>query len=143
VEIEYRKCTQDHIKLIVPQEGDVMNQVMYLSPDFAEYLSGSFALSAWIGSKCIAAAGICTVNKYRGIGWSFLGADSGPYMRQLTKKVKAIIDNHPLPRIEMTVATDFHTGHRWAKLLGFECEAARMRKHGMLGNDETLYARIK
>ncbi|RTL04991.1 hypothetical protein EKK58_09295 [Candidatus Dependentiae bacterium] len=142
-ELVYRKCTAEHIKLIVPQYGMEAEKMLYLSPEYADVLTENFALSAWAGVKCIAAAGIVHCNKHRAVGWTLIGRNAGPYMRQITKKVRNVLDGYAVARLEMTVRTDFHEGHRWAELLGFEMEAARMRKHGLNGEDETLYVRIK
>ncbi len=143
MDIEYRKCTIEHMRLIAPQEGDKYNQLMYVTPEYADILADNFSLSAWDGSKCIGAAGIIYINKFRSIAWALLGRDSGKHMLTLTRKVREIIHSHPSPRIEILVDYDFKEGHRWAKLMGFEVEAPRMQKHGFFGNDETLYARIK
>lgn len=43
----------------------------------------------------------------------------------------------------MFVKCDFTNGHRFARLLGFECEAPLMRRHGPNDQDEALYAMVK
>lgn len=141
-DITYLPCKQEHIRLIAPQEGDRVNQLMYTMPDYAEILSENFSMTAFVGHKPIACGGLIHVSKYRAIVWSLMGKDTGAYMLQLTRRVRQFLDQQTIPRIEMTVDFDFLEGHKWARLLGFEMEAARMRKHGILGNDETLYARI-
>lgn len=145
MKLEYRKCMPGHLLYVAPQSGDIHNKNMYLTPEYAEILAApdNYALSAWAGSKCVGGAGIIQVNKFRAIAWALVGRDARPYMRQITAKVKEVIWEHPSQRVEITVDAEFLEGHRWARMLGFTMEAPRMVKHGILGNDETLYARIK
>ncbi len=83
------------------------------------------------------------LNFRRAIAWTLIGKDAGPHMRAITRKVKQMLDDAAPERTEMYVDCQFQNGHRWAKMLGFTLEAPCMRKHGYLGNDEALYARIK
>lgn len=142
-EVIYRPCKIEHIRLIEPQEGSAMEKGAFLMPEYSHMVDNSFAISAWVGLRCIGAAGILPIYSGRSIAWAFMSKESGKYMRQITRKVRAALDMDPTPRIEMLVNADFADGHRWAKMLGFELEAERMRKHGVNGNDESLYARIK
>lgn len=142
--VEYRPLKQAHLGLIRPQDHDRQLLAGYMSPQFKEVLEGSFGISAWVGLRPVAAAGIIPIHGMCAVGWAMLGADSGPYLRQITRKVRNAIEISPYQRIEMRVICDFEEGHRWAKLLGFgEPEAPRMRKSGARGEDETLYARVK
>lgn len=52
------------------------------------------------------------------------------------------LDGLPHERLEMTVEAGFADGHRWARLLGFELEAVRMKQY-RAGRDYSLYARVK
>jgi|GEM_PF-1652763 len=45
-------------------------------------------------------------------------------------------------RIEAYVDVDFKAGHRWMKTLGFQCEAPVRRRAGLMGRDDSLYAKI-
>jgi hypothetical protein len=141
--LSYHTCKPAHIKAVVAQEHDAYNKVLYASADFAEILSCGFAVSAWAGVRCVGVAGILPVNKFRAIAWSLLGSNAGPYLTHITKRVRLAIDSHPCRRIEMTVKCDFEQGHRWARLLGMTCEAERMVSHGVFGEDEALYAKVK
>lgn len=143
MDVEFRPCKQKHLALIRPQEHDRVLLNAYMSEDFKHLLESSFAISAWVGSRPVAAAGIIELHSRCALGWAMLGADAGPYLRPITRAVRNALDISPFPRIEMRVAYEFEEGHRWAKLLGFEVEAPLMRKSGVRGEDETLYARVK
>lgn len=57
--------------------------------------------------------------------------------------VRNVLDACDFKRIECTVESDFKAGHRWAKALGFELEAPKLRAYMPGGADVSLYARIK
>lgn len=114
------------------------------SPEYAPLITDHFAISGWDGVRCVAAAGIVSLWPGRALAWALLGKNINPKnMLQLTRKVRSAMDIHPAKRIETVVNSDFQEGHRWARLLGMECECARMRCHGIHGQDEAMYARIK
>lgn len=142
-EITYRKCVIEHIKLIKPLPGTEAAQAFMTQPEYKHVIDDHFSISAWVNNRCVAAAGIFPVFKDRAMAWAVLGADSGPYMRPITRKVKAALDLDHHKRVEMYVTTDFKEAHRWAKMLGFVCEAECLRYHGVFGQDEALYARFK
>lgn len=142
-EVIYRPCKQAHLGLIRPQPHDRALLSNYMHPDFKEILDTSFGISAWVDGKPVAAAGIIHMHSHCALGWAMLGAEAGPYLRNITKAVRKALDESYYPRIEMRVICDFEEGHRWAKLLGFTVEAPLMRSSGARGEDETLYARIK
>ncbi len=58
--------------------------------------------------------------------------------RKLLDKFERAFDLH---RIEMYVQTDYKTGHRWARALGFQPEGV-LRKFGPDGKDHTIYGRV-
>lgn len=142
-EVTYRPCKQAHLGLIRPQPHDRALLASYMAPEFKQILDSSFGISAWAGSRPLAAAGIIPMHAHCALGWAMLGADAGPYLRDITRAVRKALDESHYPRIEMRVIYDFEEGHRWAKLLGFSVDAPRMRSSGARGEDETLYARVK
>lgn len=143
-EITYRPCKPEHIALIRPQDHDKPAIAGYLTPASRAMMENSFAISAWVDNRCVGAAGIVHCHGVTALAWAVLGADAGPYLTQLTRRVRNAIDISPYKRIEMRVLYDFEEGHRWAKLLGFgEPDAPLMRCSSVYGQDETLYARVK
>jgi hypothetical protein len=143
VELTYTKCYLEHLRHIEVMPGKEAEKALLLTDEYGHAIEAGFSLCAWLGNTPVAAAGIVPIYPGRGLAWAMLGAKSGKYMRQITRKVRHALDLAPDKRIEMYVEKDFEIGHRWAKMLGFEVEAPVMRKHGIFGQDETLYARIK
>jgi hypothetical protein len=143
-EITYLPCSVEHIALINPQPGDEMEKAVFLRPEFRYLVDQGTALSAWVNSRCICAAGVYDLYPHRGLAWSVLSCDAGPYMLQLTRKIRSFMNLYHAKRVELYVASDFEEGHRWAKAIGFKCETPEpMIAHGVFGHDETMYVRIK
>lgn len=138
------KCLPGHIKCIKPQEVDKLGLAAYASTDFEQVLRDNFSLSAWVGNRCMGAAGLVQIYPGRALAWALLSADAGPYLTEITRKAKQVIDLEPTARIEITVLEGFEAGHRWAELLGFVCETPKgMRRYGVLGQTEFMYAKVK
>ena len=115
----------------------------WVSPAQAEELTNYTSLTAMYSGKVKAIAGIFPVWAGRSIAWSYL-SDMGPKIfLRVHNAIRRQLDVEPSKRIEMTVDCDLVTGHRWARLLGFEMEAERMTAYGPGGRDCSLYARIK
>lgn len=120
-----------------------MDKEYFMQPGFRYMVEDHFAISAWAGAECVCAAGIVEIYRHRAVAWALMSENAGPYLRKITRKVQSALALHPAKRIEMLVNYEFDAGHRWAKMLGFEVEAPRMRCSGVYGNDETMYVRIK
>lgn len=143
LELTYLSCAVEHLALIKPQGDDYKDQAAFLNKGFHYMVKDHFAVSAWAGTTCVAAAGIVPIYNHRAMAWALMSRDAGPYMRQITRKVRSALDLSPYKRIEMLVDYEFKAGHQWAKMLGFKVEAPRMIMSGVYGNDETMYVRIK
>lgn len=115
----------------------------FVTEDMVRKIVGTDAHSLIEGDEILACAGIIEIYPGRAAAWSFLSVNAGKRMVAITKAFKKHIWNSPIKRIEITVDSDFHNGHRLANILGFTLEAARMTAYSMPGGDCALYARIK
>lgn len=98
--------------------------------------------TALLEDEPVAAAGVIEQWRGRSIAWAFI-SDTGPRLfLPVHRAIKHFLDGCYVQRVEMTVDCDFPAGHRWAKMLGFEMEAERMRNYSPDGRDCALYARI-
>lgn len=79
----------------------------------------------------------------RGLVWSILGEQAAEHMISVHRVGRRFVDSLPYRRIEMEVDCEFEQAHRWARMLGFEMEAERLRCHREDGGDTSLYARIR
>lgn len=103
--------------------------------------------NSWTGvvnGEVVACGG--TIEQWQGrhLAWMYLDGDTGKHMLFITREVKkklAALQG----RIELTVRHDFETGHRWARLLGFEIEnpPGILRAFGPFGEDHISYVRIR
>lgn len=91
----------------------------------------------------IACAGIIEVGPGRAMVWSYLGALIGREFLLIHRAVKRFIDLAQYRRIEATTDVEFAEGHRWLRMLGFECEAPKMKSYTIDGRDAALYAKVK
>lgn len=87
--------------------------------------------------------GVTELWKERGLLWSFIGSDmSINEFVEAHYLVKYYLTLLEYRRLEMYVDVDFKAGHRWAKLLGFELEAERMKAFHPNGSASSMYARV-
>jgi len=94
------------------------------------------------GERLLACFGWIPLYPTRASLWACISAASGPHFVGITRIAKQLIHDLPFRRLEMEVDCEFEQGHRWAKMLGFELEAERLRGLRMDGGDSALYARI-
>lgn len=80
-------------------------------------------------------------------GGRFLGAilfakDAGKHMVEIVRFWRDFLSTFEYNRLEAVSACDLIPAHKFLRLIGFECEAPRMRKfHG--DKDYALFARTK
>lgn len=143
MEVEFRPCKPGHFEFIEVQEQQRQELAFVVSTDHKETLCSHVAISAWLGNKCLGAAGFVPMFSHRAIAWALIAHDIGPALVPVSRKIRHIIALDPTPRIEMTVDVDFEAGHKWAKLLGMKQETEALKYFGALGNSEIMYARIR
>jgi hypothetical protein len=115
----------------------------YMSPALMMTIEGQWSNTVFRDGRPICCGGVIEQRPDYGILWSFVGSDVTPYdFRTLHHLVSLFIADLPYRRLEMHVDTNFRNGHRWAKALGFTCEAYRMRGFLLNGGDASLYARV-
>lgn len=93
------------------------------------------------GGKLIAMGGHTPVWAGRTVVWGHIGADAGPSLAAMTRKVRQELDALALefPRIEAYASRNYGAASRWLVMLGFRREGL-MRKFAD-GRDYFMYAR--
>ena len=138
--VEYKASHIDDMKL----QKDQQYLASWLSPEQAKALEEGWAYTAIEDGVPLAIAGVIPMWQGRGMAWAYISSDAvNTKFIAVHKAVKRFLDGCYLNRIEMTVDCDFIQGHRWAKMLGFELEAERMRGYRPDGGDCALYARVR
>lgn len=113
-----------------------------LDIEAARALEGPQAWTVRAG-RVLLCGGVTELWPGRGLLWSYVAKDIKARMVGVTRVAQRFLDLCPYVRIEAYVDCEFAAGHRWMHLLGFSLEAPRMRKHGVDGRDEALYARVR
>lgn len=101
------------------------------------------AVTIFDGDLAVACVGAFEIWPGRAIVWSYLSDDARSRLLGITRIARKLMDHYDRRRLECEVAFDFEAGHRWARMLGFEVEAPRMRSYFPDGGDCTLYAKVK
>lgn len=115
-----------------------------ITQQMAEILAQQPAITVADGDGTILmCGGVSTPWPNRAILWACVSVKAGARMLALHRAAKPVLDRQPYKRIETTVRTDFEQGHRWARMMGFQMEAARMECYGPDGQDYSLYARVR
>lgn len=97
--------------------------------------------TAVLDNDVIACAGTIQEWPGRHRAWAFMTYATSSHMLWLSRAVLAKTE-HLKGRIDFTVRSDFHAGHRWAQLLDFKAEAL-FEKWGPEGEDHIQYVRIQ
>lgn len=141
--VYFATCFPEHIRAIDVQAAQVTDKAFLELPAATLILASTFARSAFVGARCVGAAGIIPMWPGRDCVWALLSGQAGPVLRPLVRRILWVLDHWPTPRVEASVRVDFKAGHKFAKALGFVCEAKRMRGYFPDGTDAALYARCR
>jgi hypothetical protein len=93
--------------------------------------------------RVLGCGGIVTLRDGVGCGWALLAIDLRGAFVAIHRAALRALAACPLRRVEAYVACDFAEGHLWARMLGFNREARRMRAFLPNGQDASLYARVR
>lgn len=75
--------------------------------------------------------------------WAFMLPESGPHMLKITRFVRKIIAENPVPRLEAHVVADFPQGFKFAHAIGLTLETpVAMKNWSPSGEDVFQFARI-
>lgn len=105
--------------------------------------SSKYAFTLLVDDKPIACIGISEYWPGRGEAWAFFTKDKPEYFVRIHRAAKRFLKKVDMNRIEATVRCSFYQGHRWAMMLGFECERTEMKFWGPTGESYSAYAYLK
>lgn len=125
-------------------EKSVMGLIPFLSEEHLNNLENSqYAYAGIKNGRTLFCAGVAEYWTGRAESWAILRSSAGNEMLGITKIVKRFLEVCPIRRIEASIDVDFEQGHRWAKMLGFNLEAACLKSYFPDGKDCALYARVR
>lgn len=93
--------------------------------------------------RVLLCAGVAMFWPGTGEAWAFFDPVCKREFLALHRAVKRFLETSPIRRIQAAVEVDFAAGHRWAKLLGFETEAALCKAYLPNGRDCVMYAKVR
>lgn len=115
----------------------------FVTEAYAKMLESQFAITALVDDQPVAVGGITQLWEHRGLVWAFVGQGAGKHWLGIHRAALQVLEMAPYRRIEADTPVDFKAGHRWLRMLGFTCEAPRMKAFSIDGGDSSLYARVK
>ena|SRR3990167_4151730 len=115
----------------------------YLPPALLPVLEQRWSNTIFKDGRPVLCGGVIEQWPGNAILWSFVGSGLTPgEFIAVHRLVAGFVKDLPFRRVEMHVDADFPQAHRWARMLGFICEAPRMRAFLLDGRDGALYARV-
>lgn len=143
--VEVVQFESEHLAELELQDAQYYLRPVLANKDYADSLKHSGpAYTVLDGGKPVACIGVVEYHPGRAQAWALMGFDARKNLFAITRRVKQWLDSTKYARIETTVDGPFKQGHRWAKMLGFECETpAGMKRYAPNGLPAYLYGRIK
>lgn len=108
----------------------------------AQTLEKCLAVTMLDGERVVCCGGVLELNEGRYLAVILFSKHAGKYMREIVRTFSRFYEEFQYNRIEAISACDLVPAHKFLRLLGFECEAPRMRNFHA-GRDYALFARIK
>lgn len=108
----------------------------------AQALERGHAYSLVKDDRVVMVGGWAPIGDGRFLGAILFSRDAGKYMTEIVRFWRDFLETFDYNRLEAVSACDLIPAHKFLRLIGFECEAPRMRKfHG--DKDYALFARTK
>lgn len=136
----------EHLTAIEVQGHQALVRPLLSQPEYIAALQTGPAYSAIDDDGVvIGCAGLIIHWSGRAHGWTILCGDLKHNHRMLFihREIVAYLRRCSIRRIECVVQSNFRSGHRWVRLLGFKRETYRMKGYMPDGGEATGYARVR
>jgi hypothetical protein len=141
--IEIVKFKAEHLEKMTEQKAMSYLREHLTTEHFQAAEQSPWAYSIIKDGVTLLCAGVVSHWDGRGEAWAFLNQSCKFDFLAIHRAVSRFLDVCPLNRIDATVDATFDEGHRWVKMLGFDCEAPLMKSYLPGGRDASLYARVR
>lgn len=138
-----RAFDPDDIEKLLLQPAQAYLRPLISGRGYGEALAQGEAWTGVDDGRIVACGGVCPLHGFMGNAWAMIAADLKHSFLIVHRVALRVLDAYPANRIEAHIDCGFVNGHRWARALGFEIEARRMRKFTPDGRDAALYARVR
>lgn len=130
-----------HVKMIRLQDHQAQWQQEINAAQFNEVISNAWTVVD-SGGDVMFIGGVYTIWWNRLAAWSLISVYAGKHFKFIINHTIKNFEQFKGHRIECYVDPDFEQGHRFAKLLGFKCEAPLMQKFHQNGTNASMYSKI-
>lgn len=143
--MDVRPFHSQHLIDLALQPAQAWMRAIVSDKAYALMFAQAQSLSLFIGGRVAAVAALVTIWPGRAHLSALVAGDVGPAgMLALHREALRRLAACPVRRIEAAVDGEFEPGHRWLRLLGFQCETpAGMPGYLPTGGTAYLYARTK
>lgn len=115
----------------------------FTEDDYNKIYSNLSGCTARIDGKIIFIGGLIRIFPHRYTAWSLISWDAGKHLRKIIRRVKRYFNMYYRGcRIECTCDVRFIAAHRFAKMLGFKCEAPYLEMYEGDKRTSSLYGLI-
>ena len=133
---------QKHLDAIALQPAQRHVRAFMTEPGYIDTLkAGGPCMALEDGGEVLVCCGLMAMWENRSVAWSLISESAGRHFVRIFRMMRAILEAHPVRRVECTVDPGFDNGHRLAKLLGFQFEGL-MRAYLPDGRDVCLYGKV-
>ena len=129
------------IKMIQLQPHQAQWQQVINAAQFNDVVTNSWTVLDNDG-EIVFIGGVYTIWQNRLAAWSLISKNAGKNFKFIINQTIKYLNGFKGHRVECYVDPDFNQGHRFARFLGFECEAPLMQKFHQNGTNASLYAKI-
>lgn len=137
--MEMIRFKKEHLKELAPRCANP-----FMGIDYGEILEKQeHSYTGVINERVIFCGGAYVHRHGRAELWALLDNSLGRDFIKVHNAVKRMIENCKFERLEAVVRCDFLAAHRWARVLGFSCEASCMRSYAPGGIDMALYGMVR
>ncbi len=142
--IAFEVCKPQHFEYLIPCKEQSAEYRALWKPGHLDTLLQGVALSAWASGTCLGAAGVLMPPEWpnRGEAWTLLTPAASAYILPIVRRMRFVLSQITVTRVDMLVADGNGNGHALAKLCGFQYEA-KLEKYHSTGVDAHMYKRIR
>lgn len=140
--IEFKRCRPEDVERLQVQAEQALDKHFVISSGAHALVAQDWTFSAFDGAQLVGVGGVARLWANHGQVWALLAPDIGRSMTQFVRFTKDLLATQQHHRLSAFVQCDFEPAHRLVQMLGFTCEAQRLRAYDPAGRDVALYGRV-
>lgn len=143
--VRFEPFKEDHLRGVVLQDMQKREyDFLYNDAYRSLWEQSTICLTGWHGPRCLGAAGVLPVSRFRGVGWGIFGDLTPRQWVSVRAKVRRVVEALAFKRVEFYVDVSFPTSASFLAGVGARLETPEpLRWHGVEGQDQLMYAITK